>query len=506
MICCSPQGLSLVVHQPPSLAGHPARTFFCYTFLAAGEFSYIYMNSILLKLADMMNLATVDMSSTNHLQHCIGSAVIAMGPQRILKLLPISLDADNFTCSNTWLVPIFKNHVVEASLGFYMEHIVPLAKTFQRASRKVKKSVIGQDLQAHAQALWRLLPAFCQYPTDTRQMFGPLAKLLITFLEDSSMHENIAVALQVLVNQNRSILNSKNDIGESSISEAQKDTFIYEAKDSILEIRRIPSYTKKTATKNIKALASCSTDLLQALVNLFIDSQQEKCSYLKDAIGCLASITDSSTVKDIFMTLLKRFHLVNGKGEFETLESHINNALDKEQGDLSASEKDLQRSVIMELAASFVEGGNRDLVDLIYNFIRHTFQASDGTGHLEAYHTLGKVLKEHASFCTSRYEELIDLLLGLKSPADVATLMRRLACFHILLVHTLKESLEEENTKAFLILNEIILTLKDAKEELRKAAYDVLLSISSSLRETSNVSSDASYHKLVNMVRLLLNS
>ena len=70
------------------------------------------------------------------LQHCIGSAVIAMGPERILTLLPISFHADDFTCSNIWLIPILKNYVVEASLGYYMEHIVPLAKSFQRACRK----------------------------------------------------------------------------------------------------------------------------------------------------------------------------------------------------------------------------------------------------------------------------------------------------------------------------------------------------------------------------------
>lgn len=78
----------------------------------------------------------IDLFLLLQLQHCIGSAVIAMGPERILTLLPISLNADDFTCSNVWLVPILKNHVIGASLGYYMEHIVPLAKTFQRASRK----------------------------------------------------------------------------------------------------------------------------------------------------------------------------------------------------------------------------------------------------------------------------------------------------------------------------------------------------------------------------------
>ncbi|KAH9679245.1 hypothetical protein WN943_027408 [Citrus x changshan-huyou] len=461
-------------------------------FLKLGEISYIFMKRIVLKLADLLTLASVDMATANHLQHCIGSAVIAMGPERILTLLPISLNADDFTCSNVWLVPILKNHVIGASLGYYMEHIVPLAKTFQRASRIVKKSITGQDLQAHAQELWGLLPAFCGYPTDTRQNFRPLAKLLITLIKkDPSMHENIAVALQVLVNQNRNALTSRDNLDESIINEA---------KDTVLGIRSVSSYTKKAATKNIRVLALCSNDLLKALADLFIDSQHEKCSYLKDAIGCLASITDSSITQNIFSSLLKRFHIVNGEGEFEMLGSHIDNLTDEEHGNPSASEICIQRSVIMELASSFVGGAKGDLVDLIYNFIRHTLEASDEFGHHGAYHTLSKILKEHAWFCSSRYEELIDLLLGVKSPVDVASLGSRFACLHILLVHTLKMSLEEENTKAFLILNEIIVTLKDAKEGPRKAAYDVLLLISSSLRDSSCVNPDAPFYKLVNMI------
>lgn len=69
------------------------------------------------------------------LRKCIGSAVIAMGPERILTLLPISLHTDS-TCLNIWLIPILKDYVVEASLGYYIENVVPLAKSFEQASRK----------------------------------------------------------------------------------------------------------------------------------------------------------------------------------------------------------------------------------------------------------------------------------------------------------------------------------------------------------------------------------
>ncbi|KAL9361451.1 hypothetical protein Peur_044236 [Populus x canadensis] len=385
-------------------------------FKKLGDISHIFMKNIVLKLADLMNDVGRDKPDTNHLQNCMGSAVVAIGPEKMLMLLPISIDPDNFTCSNIWLVPILKDHVVGASLGYYMEHIVPLAKSFKQAGQKVRKSVIGQDLQAHAHGLWGLLPAFCRYPVDTHKKFGALAELMITSLKKYSfMHQNIAVALQ-------------------------------------------------------------------------------------DAIACLASISNSSVTQKVFMSLLKRFRFVTGEGEFQQPKSDGDELIEEEACSLNVQEKDVHRCVMMELASSLVVGAKTDFIDLIYNFVVFIFQATDVTGHCEAYHTLSRILQEHAWFCSSRFVELIDLLLGLKSPDDVATLKNRFACFHILIVHALEMTSEEKNTKAFLMLNEIILILKDAREEARKVAYDTLLFISSSLRNSSCATSREAYQRLISMI------
>lgn len=461
-------------------------------FKKLGDISHIFMKNIVLKLADLMNDAGRDKPDTNHLQNCMGSAVVAIGPEKMLMLVPISIDPDNFTCSNIWLVPILKDHVVGASLGYYMEHIVPLAKSFKQAGQKVRKSVIGQDLQAHAHGLWGLLPAFCRYPVDTHKKFGALAELMITSLKKYSfMHQNIAVALQVLVNQNRSVMLSKSDGGASN------DNAV---KDSVLECQNVATYSKKTATKNIKALTSCSSKLLHALADLFVDSQSGKPSYIKDAIACLASISNSSVTQKVFMSLLKRFRFVTVEGEFQQPKSDGDELIEEEARSLNVQEKDVHRCVMMELASSLVVGAKTDFIDLIYNFVVFIFQATDVTGHCEAYHTLSRILQEHAWFCSSRFVELIDLLLGLKSPDDVATLKNRFACFHILIVHALEMTSEEKNTKAFLMLNEIILILKDAREEARKVAYDTLLFISSSLRNSSCATSREAYQRLISMI------
>lgn len=468
-------------------------------FLKLGKISCIYMKSIILKLAELMTGASGDKSNIDHLQKCIGTAVIAMGPERLLDLVPVSLNAGDFTCLNIWLVPILKNYVVGASLGYYIEHIMPLAKSFQLASSKVKKSKTREVLKGHAHDLWGLLLSFCRHPTDMYQNFGPMAEALVTFLkEDSIMHENVAVSLQALVNQNKSVVNQKIVAGEANS---------YATNEPVRELGNVSTYSKKIASKNIKAVAACSAELLQALIDLFVDSDPGKRLYLKDAIGCLASVTDSSIAKNIFITLLGKFHFIDGRNEFSKVESHTDASGDEETYNQCTREKDAQRCVIMELASSLVEGADEDLIDLIYTFIKHTFQTSEDVANREAYYALSRILEEHTWFCSSRSTELIDLLLGLKSPGDIISLRSRFASFQTLMIHTLKIDSEEENAKAFLILNEIIVTLKDAHEDKsRKTAYDILLNIRVSLRGSLCLGTDGPYKKLINMIMGYLSS
>ncbi|XP_030526006.2 RRP12-like protein [Rhodamnia argentea] len=465
-------------------------------YLKLGKTSYIHMRSVLLKLVHLMTTAGRDASITVHLQRCIGSAVIAMGPEKMLSVVPISLLPDDFSCSNVWLVPILRDYVVGSSIEYYMDYIVPLAKSFKRASSGVKKSVLRKELLGHAHDLWKLLPAFCRGSSDTDKQFGRLAVLVTDFLKKKSfMHESVALALKILVSQNTSVLGYR----------VVKDLDTCAMQASGLESQTLPIYTKKTASRNIKALSSCSTELLQLLSDLFVDSIPATRSYLKDAIGCLASITDSSSTREIFVSFLKRFGILNNRDEFEGGRDEMDASTDREPGNEHTIDENAKRCLLLELASFLIEGAQKDLIDLVFSFVKDTFQESNDNGHAEAYNALSNILEEHPWFCSSQYSQLIDLLIGLKTPSDTATLRSRFTCFHVLMVHALKmnseeEQEEKEDSKAFFLLNEIILVLKDAKEESRKEACDVLIHISSSLRSISPVSSVAPYQKLIDMI------
>ncbi|KAF9592771.1 hypothetical protein IFM89_017341 [Coptis chinensis] len=461
-------------------------------FLKLGEHSCIYMNGILLKLAGLMMLAKRDVMETKHLEECIGSAVVTIGPEKTLILIPVSLDLERLTCSNIWFVPILKKYVAGASLEYFLDNIVPLVQSLQQAHRKVKKSSLRKDLQACIGSLWDLLPAFCRYPTDTHQcmlvllnIFGKGSRVLI-YSSDSE-----------LVNQNTSILTST-----ENVSGCIKTSVTFTEEDHNGEFRTVPShYSKEIATRNIQALASCSVDLLQALTDVFFNSPPKNRKYLKEAIGCLASITESSKVKNLFILSLQKFRVIDIESESEKVEGDGCTLVDKDLGgNAEKEEQEGKRLMIMEFAHSLIAGAKEDLIDTIFNFIKPTLQATTGVGQSEAFLILSRIFEEHEWFYSSRFDEMMDLLHGVKSPVDIMTLRCQFSCFHNLLVYMLKSDLEDRTANAFLILNEIILALKDCNEEPRKAAYDVLLNISDSLHALSSTISGSPHQELFNMI------
>ncbi|KAL1222616.1 hypothetical protein V5N11_018984 [Cardamine amara subsp. amara] len=456
-----------------------------------GELSYILAKNIISKLADLMKNANGDTSSSQYIQQCIGSAVVAMGPVRILTLVPITLDAESHSCTNAWLIPILRRYTVGASLEYYVDHIVPLAKSLILASKGAKKSVPGKELRACGHELLRLLPAFCNYPVDVPQKFGSLAKLMVKFVKKKSfMHEAVALSLQMLVNQNKRMPKPSTDMGQ------EKD---YISEDAKPELGTGFHYSKKVSIKNMKALASSSAELLQSLVDVFTASGTEISADFKAAIGCLASTLDSSVRKKILISLLNKFDPA-GESEIEERVKQSNESIDEEKENCSATKTQLKRSAVLGLASSFVEGAKEDLIELIYNLVRQSFQATDEADLCGAYDTMSKILEEHGWFSSSHFAEVIEMLLSHKTPQDTAASISRFSCLHFLMAHGIQSSSEEENEKAFLILNEMILTLKDGQEEHRKAACDALVMVYTTLKNSSSTNSDELCPKLINMI------
>ncbi|WOK99110.1 RRP12-like protein [Canna indica] len=482
-------------------------------FLKLGKMSSIFMKDILLKLSQLVREVEASSPTRNHLQECIGSAVIAMGPENLLSLIPISFNGRKLTCSNIWLISILKKYVSGASLHFFMEHIVPLAKSVQQAWEKVKKSTSQRRLRSYACKLWDLLPAFCRYPTDTYQSFDSLTKLLVHVLkEDHSLLETISISLKTLVDQNLSILQANQDVNQDALLDTGMFTNLHDRS------RSFPiDYSKKTVSRNIKALTSNSLDLIQTLSYVFIGSPSEKHAVLKEAIESLALLAKSKDLSKLFLSLLEKLDLLNIPTEPKNVSEGADEDADKEHEMKEAASKQEtcqeQRCLLAKLASSFVAKADEKLVNLIFNFIKSSLLVSSMSNKAEELFPLSLTpavlpsiaVQKHSWFCAARVDDLIHLLQGVEKYTDGMVERNRLSCYHFLLVHIININEEESNTKAFLILNEIILALK-SKKASRKMAYDILLAISSSLKNCHSENAQSDLQRLFVMVMGYLSS
>ncbi|XP_074576063.1 uncharacterized protein LOC141832455 [Curcuma longa] len=466
-------------------------------FLKLGKMSNIFMKDILLKLSRYTRKADASSPSMESLCECIGSAVTAMGHE-VFILIPLSFNEHKFTISNIWMIPILKKNMRGASLHFFMEHIFPLVKCVQQACAEVTSARLQQRLRTYVRQLWDLLPAFCHYPTDTSENFDSLAKILLDLIKnDSSLHEAISISLQTLVMENLSVLQANQDVNQHAMVDSLALESSHKSQSFTIE------YTKETASKNIEALKSNSMVLIQTLADVFFCAPPEKHAFLKDAIESLSSLVKSDDLHKFFLSLLKKFDLLNTLEESNKLcEGDTENADKKET---STTEKSQERCLVVKLVSSFIQASDGDLVNLIFDFIKLSLLATDTTNKADELFALRKIIEKHNWFCVARTDDLIHLLHSLEVLGDYKAETYRISCYHLLLVHIIKKNVEESNAKAFLILNDIILILK-SKKASRKLAYDMLLATSSSLKDCHSGNSQPDLRRLFVMVMGYLSS
>ncbi|KAJ1287145.1 hypothetical protein BS78_03G407800 [Paspalum vaginatum] len=469
-------------------------------FLKLGESSSVFMKDILLTLAQFATKIDKE-SQLKNVEECIGAALVAMGPDKVLSLIPIAFDEDRLSCSNTWLLPILDKYTYGAPLQLFLEHIVPLAKSVQNASNKVKKKRKCKGLKSLTDQLWNLLPSFCRYPIDVQHNFGSLSKLLVEILKCDECLYKAVKALQQLVDGTRRLSTNGQDV-----EICMELSALFSTKPNSFICARLDRCSKKDARKNLKVLASHSANLLYTFVDYFLDASPENRAHLKVALSCLAQLSGSMNICNLFVSLVKRFDLEDIQLELDSQECKADEVDRKDEESTDATvELNNKRSLLLELISTFAEVADKDLLDKLFGFIKSCLLDSSMSCHSEALFALSIIVKQHNEYSLAHLDEIMILLHGMKPALDNTVLENRLLCYQHLLVHMIKVNEENTSKKAFLILNELIVALK-CKKESRKLAYDVLLATSTNLRSSESNSADSDLQRLFTMVMGYLSS
>ncbi|BBH08124.1 ARM repeat superfamily protein [Prunus dulcis] len=272
---------------------------------------------------DMENLPDEDFPFRKQLHECLGSALVAMGPETFLGLIPLNLEAENLSQS-----------------------ILGMARTIKEKSRKLEsqgRTFSSRSTDALVHALWSLLPSFCNYASDTAESFKDLEQALCSALKDEpEIRGIICLSLQILIQQNKKTVEEVNDLADSEVGSARH--------------RALANYSPQVTADNLSVLKSPACKLLDVLSDVFLNTTKDDAGCFQSIIGEFVSISDEEAVSKCFKH--KRTELLNVKAKDST-DSNSN------------------RAQLFDLAVSFLPGLNAEEVDLLFGRIKLALQDCD---------------------------------------------------------------------------------------------------------------------------------
>uniref|UniRef100_A0A8C1LN63 RRP12-like protein n=1 Tax=Cyprinus carpio TaxID=7962 RepID=A0A8C1LN63_CYPCA len=151
--------------------------------------------------------ATPQFPFSGELDLAVGGAVENMGPEVVLKAVPLLITGtdDDLEFPRSWLIPVIRDHVKNTQLAYFTSYFFPLANNLKQTGDELEQS--GQKLMAKVyqtlqMQIWTMLPGFCTKPTDLLASFKGIARSLGMALNDRpDLRLCICQALRTLINK-----------------------------------------------------------------------------------------------------------------------------------------------------------------------------------------------------------------------------------------------------------------------------------------------------------------
>ncbi|KAI3965357.1 hypothetical protein MKX01_042838 [Papaver californicum] len=449
-----------------------------------GNHSSYLLRGTLRSLADIQDRSDEDLAYRKQLHKCVGSALGALGPETFLSILPLNLESEDLAKSSDWLFPILKHYTVGASLSFFTKSILDKVNFARKKSQRLEQEgrmYSSMRAKSLVYSLWSLFPAFCNYPVDTANSFKVLQEALCRALrEEPDVLGVICSGLQILIQQNKRMVEGNNDLPINELS--------------IPEKRAVALYTPEVAKSNLKALKSSTREFLSILSSIFlsgadiehlhaeverlkktmpenstIDDLEKKLKEAeasKDCGGSLqstvsefASIADKKDIQWSFMRTMKRLLKVT-KESLESEKSKKSSSMEVDS--VSELSPKAARAQLLDLAVSHLPGLDPEAVKLLNTSIRPALEDSEGLLQKKAYKILSIILKHRDEFLSENIDDLLQLLLEVLPSCHFSAKRHRLQCLYFLIIHVSKNGSEQRRSDIISsFLTEIILAVKE---------------------------------------------
>ncbi|CAB3246003.1 unnamed protein product [Arctia plantaginis] len=144
------------------------------------------LGPLLKKLNDRRESHNFD--NDKEVEYATGCAIKSLGPEFVLKTIPLRDGPENINIERTWLLPVLKEKIQNSHLKFFATEILEMATFCRKKSREITQEnnvALAHTYELLCNQFWALLPSFCNNPKDIKDNFKSLARVLGSVLKDN---------------------------------------------------------------------------------------------------------------------------------------------------------------------------------------------------------------------------------------------------------------------------------------------------------------------------------
>lgn len=214
-------------------------------------------------------------------EEVLSAAIAQLGPQPVLLVLPLNLTGEHSGPGRAWMLPLLRDHVRGAELGYFVLLILPVVLFFEaKAAELTKHAHIFTTIIAQ---VWSLLPHFCDLARDVPTLFtgelaGQLTEAMYALVE---LRQPICHGLRLLVELNAAYVAGAVD-------------------DDTMMLQEFPKSQAEALLAHLTAMAA---NVLLVLFNVFALTSPELRAFVLDTIDVYLQILEPSDLEDTFNTV-----------------------------------------------------------------------------------------------------------------------------------------------------------------------------------------------------------
>ncbi|CAG0882964.1 unnamed protein product [Darwinula stevensoni] len=368
--------------------------------------------------------SSVNFKFTKELDYAVGEAVKSMGPCTVLAALPLKVGNGGWPIDmeKSWLLPVLRESVSGAELGFFQKFFLPLAvechtlATAAQAQSRMAESKAAALLETQ---IWSLLPKFCLNPNDLLTAFKEIAKTMGQIICDrTDLSKDVLAALRNLIASTR----------EHDEKRAEVARFAKNFLPILFE-----TYTKNSSSTELRDL--------NATVMRTIES------YL--------SIAPAPVVQGLFEKAMEKVKMPDMK------------------------------KPVLDLLRLLVPCLKHEALNRIWEFIVPLIKEGQMKEQKKSYRVLQCICSSESNsvkeFISEHLHEMQDLLVESLTSASPVSKAARLSC----LIHLMgkMERLEDAFLKS--LVGEAILCTRAGNQQAREHAFQLLLEVGKAIQRTT---------------------